>query len=335
MSKINIGIDTKKALVINGIRLTDYIYDDVLETENEYILYSKTILHIYDKSTGSRLFEYVGKSFVVNKNYIFINEDDKYYLYTTRGVEFSKKPFDTFNELGKEYICVYRGDKAGVYSFNGDKIVSCEYQRIRLCSDVIEAHFDYDYIHLYSLKGKLIYTVNKEKDTWLRIVAGILTKNSSDKCGLYSIDGRVILSEVYDEIDVSRMYEFNKLECLTVKKNGKYGVVNFKGKEILPIEFDDIQIAEGIPHSCNNFLLVKRNGKYGIYSSNGEMKVPVEYDHFKSYLRTGTTCNACKNGIWGYYIIHKKKFVIADDISITKTGKYEFLIDGKWKELEI
>lgn len=130
------------------------------------------------------------------------------------------------------------------------------------------------------------------------------------------------------------MYKYNKIEWIRVKKDGKFGVVDFEGKEILPIEFEQIQLGEGIPNSPHDYILVKKNNKYGIYSNDGRLQVPVEYEYFKHY-KQDNSCLVYNEGVSGYYIIPKKKFVAADDINITKTGIYEFLVGGEWKVLDI
>lgn len=344
MCKLNMCTDTKKALFVNNERITDYIFDDIWENDTEIILYSDSIVNIYDKMTGEKIFERVlkdGEFFRFIMDFFYIEKNDKVWLYTTRGKKFSKRSFDDIsiqeNYESLKLIIVHRGNKQGVYSFAGDKLVACEYDGIKLRKNAIEAHYmegNHIIVHLYSLKGLLIFPAILHEDQWLSTPAGIIKKNPKGKKGLYSIDGKVILSEIYDEIEVSDMYDFHKRECIVVKKDDKYGVVNFFGKEILPIEFDDARICDGIPHSERDFILVKKDNKYGIFSSDGRLQVPIEYDYFKSYFKD-RTCNACKDGTWGFYIIPKKQFVIADDINITKTDKYEIFVNGKWQMIKL
>lgn len=343
MSKISMYTETKKALFVNNERVTEYIFDNILEYDNEFILYSDAVINIFDKGTGEKLFEYVSENeleiFRFTTDYFYIEKEDKVWLYTTRGKSFSKKPFDDlyipdiYRDLRR--IIVYRDNKQGVYSFDGEKIVACEYNEINLCKNAIETFVDENnrIAHVYSLKGILIFSGILYDDQWWSTPAGIVKQNSKRKKGLYSIDGEVILPEIYDEIEISDMFEFHKLECITVKLNDKYGVVDFSGKEILPIEFDNVRISDGIPHSTRDFILVKKDNKYGIYSSDGRLQVPIEYDRFRSYFKDAT-CESYKDGIWGFYIIPKKQFVIADEINITKTGVYEIFVGGNWKVLD-
>ena len=344
MSKISMYTETKKALFVNNERVTEYIFDEILQTENEFILHSDAIINIYDRVTGEKLFEYVAENeletFRFTTDFFYIEKSDKIWIYTTRGKNFSEIPFDDlyipdmYRDLRR--IIVYRDNKQGVYSFDGEKIIPCEYSEIELRKNGIEAFIKGKdtIVHLYNLNGILIFSAVLYQDYWWTIPAGIVKQSPSGKKGLYSLGGEVILSEIYDEIEISDMYEFNKLDCIKVKRDDKYGVVDFLGKEILPIEFDSIQISEGIPHSSRDFILVKKDDKYGIYSSDGRLQVNIEYKHFKSYFKD-ETCEACKDGRWGFYIIPKKQFVIADEINITKTGIYEIFVGGKWKELDI
>jgi len=344
MSKLNMYTDTKKALFINNKRVTEYIFDEIIETQNESILYSDTVINIYDKSTGEKLFEHLFEDeceiLRVTTDFFYIEKNDKAWLYTTRGKSFSKEPFDDFcipeNYESLRCIIVNRGNKKGVYSFDGAKLVACEYDSINLCKNAIEAYIKEKdtIVHVYSLKGLLIFSAIMWEDQWWTTPAGIVKQNPKGKQGLYSLDAKVILPESYDEIEISDLFEFNKLECIKVKKGDRYGLYDFYGREILPIEFDGLWISERIPHSSMDYIMVKKDDKYGIYSSDGTLQVPIEYEYLKSY-RKGSTCNGCKNGAWGYYIIPKKQFVIADEINITKTGKYEILVNGKWQMINL
>ena len=341
MSKIKMDFEQKTALFIAGKQVTDYIFDYVLKRDNEIILYSDTVVNIYDTNTGEKIFEYTKKEGDIfeftTEDFFCIKNDDKVWLYTTKGKIFSKNPFDRlYIPRGHDVlrrIIVYEDDKCGVYSFEGDKILECDYDDICLFKNAIKARLEDGTVHLYSLNGDLIFTA-KERDEWRTEPAGIVKRNSNNKCGLYSIEGKVILPEIYDEILFSDMYKYNKIEWIKVQKDGKYGVVDFNGNEILPIEFDQIQLGEGVPHSPHDYILVKKNNKYGIYSNDGRLQVPVEYEYFK-YYNQDDRCLVYNEGISGYYIIPKKRFVAADNINITKTGIYEFLIDGQWKALDI
>jgi len=340
MSKINMYADVKKALFIEGKRITDYIFDEIFETQNEFVLYSNSIINIYDKNTGEKLFEYIKKEGDVFKfsieGFFSVENNGEFWLYSIRGKIFSKFSFDDYI-VPERYeilrrIIVYKCDKCGVYTFEGDKILECEYEDINLFKNAINAQLEDGTTHLYSLNGKLIF-IAKYRDEWRTEPAGIV-KSSNNKCGLYSLEGKVILPEIYDDIYFTDMYKYNKIEWIKVKKDDKYGVVDFNGNEILPIEFDQIRLGEGIPHSPHDYILVKKNNKYGVYSNDGKLQIPIEYEYLK-YYRKDTSCQVCKDGTWGFYFIPKKQFVIADEFNITKTGKYEILVNGKWQMIKL
>ena len=126
---------------------------------------------------------------------IYIKKNNKVWLYTTRGKMFSNNPFDglfipdIYKNLKR--IIVYRDNKQGVYSFEGEKIIACEYNGIELFKNAIEAYLKLEkkITQVYSLNGILIFAATDYDEEWWSTPAGIVKKNANHKCGLYSTNG--------------------------------------------------------------------------------------------------------------------------------------------------
>lgn len=169
MSEIK-NVNVKGKTIISQKWVMNFAFGEVMETENEYIIYSDKEITIFDKNTGKNIFEYEIKDkesfshrIVVKPDFFYILNNDKVVLYTLQGKKFSEEIFDDFylleNDNDLKFIIVEKNGKEGVYSFEGTKIVPCEYFGIDFLKSTIMAYTDEklkDY-YLYSYSGNLVF----------------------------------------------------------------------------------------------------------------------------------------------------------------------------------
>lgn len=82
------------------------------------------------------------------------------------------------------------------------------------------------------------------------------------------------------------------------------------------------------------YIIAKESGKkYGAYNYDGEVVVPAIFESLKEVsgdILEGERINNEGSRRHGYFVISQKKFVIGDDINISRTGIVEVLKDGEW-----
>ncbi len=92
------------------------------------------------------------------------------------------------------------------------------------------------------------------------------------KEGLISIDGKIIIDPIYDEISGY----FNN-GFMRVRNNGKAGIVNEKGEIVIPIEYDNV-----LDYKNGMFIAEKAN-KSGIIDTDNNIIIRFEYGRIRHF----------------------------------------------------
>lgn len=370
----NIMVDSKKALFLNGKRITEYIYNAFYETEEEVILYNERQLAIYSKETGKKLYEYertVFKSTIwceVYKNCIKIDNGDKYFLVKSDGSIISDKLFDycrnirykggelievtidgkkgmydfdakevipviydslSINSKDVGYICVKNNNKKGLYDLKGKVIIDTIYDEIYVYDNCISAYnYDQNSQHVYSKMGKhLVEVDNKDAYAKYNKLGILIDDHKNSIVSLYSNDGKLILKD-YEKIIVGDSPNY---EVIIAKKNGMYGLFDYSGNELLPCIYSKISMGGTLKSLIGVVFLHTHVGRYSLYSLK-EKEIILPFDNYSEVISyKDKICEiVTEDGRHGFYFCEYEKFIMADEMNITKTGKFEFLIDGEW-----
>lgn len=94
----------------------------------------------------------------------------------------------------------------------------------------------------------------------------IFAKNSSDKWGIYDLDGNKIVGHKYNVI------QFELCDGLRyVKKDNKWGFIDEKGNVVVSLQYDDARtFSDGL-------AAVKKGKKWGYIDTKGDIALPFKY----------------------------------------------------------
>lgn len=158
---------------------------------------------------------------------------------TEAGKEFRFSDYDEVNSFYDGFAIAQKQEKYGIIDKQGKPVVPLIYTDIRRFSD------------------DLLMIVGEDR-----------------KKGLVTVNGRILLSAVYDEI--SNGYDLFK-KYYVLRKDKVYGLADSTGKLLLPMEYDGIR-------TNNSYMLIEvtKNGKDGLVNTAGKWLIPPDYDrlHF-------------------------------------------------------
>ncbi len=304
-----------------------------------------------------------------HKNCIMVDSGDKYFLVKSDGTKVSDKEFDNCEtirlDIGEFFIVTIDGKK-GMYNLDVEEIIPVIYDDI----SIKERHLDFAFIskngkhgihdlkgniiipplyddlfirgnfiiacdyeknvqYVYSRDGKtLVYTDYNEAEIRTNKL-GIMIDDSKNKTfSLYSHDGTPIL-ENYETIIV---HDSPTEGVVVAKKNGMYGLYDYSGKELLPCIYKLIMSIGSTTKPSSGVLGVfDLAGQNALYSIS-EQKIVLPFDCYLEVVSyKDKICEIVREGgIHGFYFCEYDKFVMADNVNITKTGRFEFLNNGKW-----
>jgi len=112
------------------------------------------------------------------------------------------------------------------------------------------------------------------------IIDNAIVVQINNKFGIYSLDGKVILNPIYDNIYPS----FHEEVMVQVKKDGKFGWIDKDGKE----NFDDNSQYAVSPMASDLIL------KWKAFRKNiAFLRTPVESDEYNEFTNSGTLFTPC------------------------------------------
>ena len=263
---------------------------------------------------------------ILSSDYSKIRNEGKYFIVTTKdgknGVyKWEDNILTTIIEptnfckisLNQNGIIVYKrsGSKRcmGVYSYNGQEIISPEYKEIHFNDNNIRVITHGNKIGIFSYVGKIIVPpeflfVDEKGNSYKKrfYIVGKFTSSSTYKYGMYDSEGKQILATAYDyyKINASLIY-FGKgfRLCVYSLKDGKrilplryeiinkyyeviYGTENYKdyfihsiktGKKLLKEPYDNI-----INFASHILILSKGSSKFYYLTEYNALLSAKEYD---------------------------------------------------------
>lgn len=126
-------IDTKKALILNGERLTEYEFDSKTEFSDNVILWSNNKVVIYSKKTGQKVYEYKRDDKAVREwvlafdNIIIIDAGENFFFLNLFDLLKPQIFFDTYKIIGKDnktFFEVYQNGKILLFDENLNEIAN-------------------------------------------------------------------------------------------------------------------------------------------------------------------------------------------------------------------
>ena len=303
----NVRLEEKTAMYIDGVRVTDYIYDDGIITYGKVYLQKGHTLTILDEKTGDELCKI--DDFIQCKP---ILDNDSCVI-----------------------IQNYTG--WGTYSFTGERIIDPKYARIEARNGyfIVEKN---QWPSAYNLKG--VYAQNQKtplipvafKDVRLQKRGIVVTSLPGPEAGkgVYSYEGKKLVPPCYKTVDL------REKDILVTTFDDKVGLYSYDGIEIVPplynyvTTFGSIIVAQKYYHT-------RKSRDFGVYLNNGKRILAPVYDWYevkknkiimhKGYLqsvydiKTGkrvlplkftnivfyySLIFACQNGKWGIYDLDGK-----------------------------
>lgn len=222
--------EKKYAVILDGRRITEYMYDDVMQTTNtlygiKNVMKDFYVIHAYSKKDGSVLFKKEIKKFSICDEYVIMEvSNELFYVYFDSILKI-KGPF--YEVESERYLITVKklvNDKAlyGAYNAEGNLVLPVKYNYICAISD--------EFLEVGYKKGKT---------------------------GLVDYDGDYILYPTCEEV----FYYFD--DTLITYYNvtaGAYGAIDAYGREVVPCKYDEIEVDEE-----RNLIYVLEHGLYGIY----------------------------------------------------------------------
>lgn len=328
---------------VEPIRLKDIASD---------LMYEKTVLK-YKENEKYGLINLEGKKITkaiydeieglsYKEGALLVKQENKYGIINITGktevsCDYDKIKVDAYhtNGLGYKYAgyivsnTTEQGYRYGYIDYKGKKLLPTEYNEISRITDIE----DKDNVYLIVAKNGRYGLINNDKELIKSDYQSIsynqtnklLTIEKSKKYGIATLDGKIILPEEYDEIDIKGIYIYaKKVDNITVydskgtkvdidknviildtenenykikintQDGTKYGVIEKNGKEIIEEKYSNIEYLGG-----DYFRVGNENSKLGVIDNKGIEKIAIENDSVQkieetniilaTIIETGTT----------------------------------------------
>lgn len=174
------------------------------------------------------------------------------------------------NIIDSKNIKVYKADKCGLISEEGEVLIDFMFDEIRVIHDNL-------YIGLIHRAQSEISHSLKNHWNW-----GYQVKN----CFIFDSDFKILTKLE----DFEYIYYYG-IKSFIVKKDAKFGVVNELGEIVVPFEYDLLSAENGVYH-------VSKNNKCGVLNLEGKLVIPVEHERIQFY---GQAIYVTQNGLIGVY----------------------------------
>jgi len=359
---------SKKALFIDGEQITEYEWEEffVNEKQNKVILRTNQKVAVYDLNTNEIVFNMVdldqvqvhdNERIMVGKgtkdamysiegnvlidffegcifwmeHYYILKVKEKYGIASKDGTVKTDIIFDDI-AFENSHIIVTLDKKKGVYNLNCEKVLNIEYDQIGVFDKyIITVPDQYDTCRrqIYTIDGKKLILDCDNVFCISDNYAGILVEIMSNRrYSLYSFDGAPIL-EGYSNIEFGDEIAD---KSIIAAKFGKVGLFDLDGKELLPCEYKRMLHGAGSSYEANLVTIIDDKDRRAIYSTK-EKKFVLPFGKYKSIksYKKGICDLVSEDNVHRYYLTKADIFIKADDVNITKTGRYEFKINDRWE----
>ena len=292
-------------MLTEGRRITDYMYDDVIQTKTtlygiKYIQEDIYTIHAYSKEDGSILFKMeLVENFSYTENVMLITKQKNLcYVY-----------FDSCQKV-KGPFSNYRMD-------NDDVIVSRETERIVGFMRVKNTLYG-----MYNKEGVEVLPIKYKKI--LPKPEGIIEVEYKDKVGLVNCEGKWIVKPIYDQFEFCNLVGKTLIKCWSDDECSG-GLLDIEGNVVFPCVYSKIEIDEekSLIYAWNKDEL------WGVYKPNGKMIFP----EISPDLWIGEhTIEVHLNRQWFVYLPVQDLFLQKENCVFHK-DYLKCFYDGKWHKL--
>ena len=248
---------------------------------------------------------------------IFVVEKvGKYGFFSIEGDEILKPTYPNY-VVSKEYITVEENDKTVMYDFFGNVVKTNNYKSVSevegtsyfiakseqgyysIISKDVNVNDKYTYIE-YAFGDYFIFTNEENKSGVLHVWKGVVVDPVYDV--VLKVDGMNAI-EARDENNMLHLYNSNLEEAFTLenavvqKIDDNYTVI-YSDTEMKYINKEGKIVENTEVYSNNKLYSIQKDGKWGFINSNGEIVVPCKYDlvtELNSYGFAGVK----QDGKWG------------------------------------
>ena len=170
---------------------------------------------------------------------------------------------------------VSKNGKYGLINFNGEEILSCEYNEITALNGVKSNILikKAGNVGLVNEKGQTI--INAQYKDIIPLKEGYKNEyiivNENNQYGLIDTSGTILIEPKYESIKY-----LNSSILFAVKESGVWKLINTEeGNIIIDGGYDDIVEAK------TDSVVVIKDGKYGVINTNKEEKIAPQYEDLK------------------------------------------------------
>jgi len=229
--------------------------------------------------------------------------------------------------------------KIGFLKENGEELFPCIFDSVVIVNN-------YNTLNSENISTRrMFFTVSRDNNQYAKV-------KKDGKWGLISIEGKIIIPCIYDEI---YEFDYSKTERMEppyidyldwgtkiaiVKKNRKWGLVNDKGYILTECNYEEFFIPD-VQLFYKNRAGARKNGKWGFLNLKGETVIPFIFDSIGSnYLNipsitltfSDRMAIVKKNGKWGVIDTNGIEIIpfIYDYISIFSNGLAAVKKNAKW-----
>ncbi len=236
---------------------------------------------------------------VWNGGYLAFMKNGLWGIVDYSGKSICEPVYEAIAPYGNNYFVTHKGDKKGLLTDTGFEILTPQCNEVRIYSDdlffykkdklwgavngagkhvlnpdyVTFKNISANFLKLTSEKQTYLYSISAEKiiaednyDGFYPFSSQYILCKIDRQLGLMDVDGNLVLSVQYNEIQVFAENQFR------VKVNKKWGVVATNDELIIPFDFDYIAPLKG----RNSH--VKLNNRFGVVNYQGKLVVPIEFD---------------------------------------------------------
>lgn len=296
--------EKKYAVILGGNRITDYVYDDVIQTKNtlygiKHVLKGVSTVHAYSKEDGRVVFKMeLVENYAYTDHVMIIKKRKKlWYVY-----------FDSCQKV--------KGPFSNCSMYNDDIIVSKEIAKI-----VGYMYAQDEVFGMYNKKGEKILAMKYEQI--IPRADGIIEVVRKQKSGLVNVEGKWIIKPIYFNI---KGYFDNSFITFYDEKKDAFGAMDKCGKLLLQCEYDKIEVDEK-----NGLIYMRKDALYGLCKHNqGVIFTPT----FRSLEKNQEVIEliGIDNKTYGY--IHKLDLLLPRRY-YTYYENYLKYFDGyKWRKLK-
>ena len=247
------GPDHKEGLInLKGEVVAPAIYDRILRLYG-YQSYTNKLMVVKDKQFG-------------------LLDSNAQVIFPPMYTKFKKADYVRSSQLviDGENLKVFKDDRCGLISQEGEVLIDFQYDDIRLIHD--------------SMYLALVTRPDEE----------VTQRGSSYLFTGYHVKACTVFDQHFQRITELEDYEYimyNGIQQLIVKQKGKFGLLNHLGEVIIPLEYESLVPQDGVYH-------VRKAGKMGAFSLNGDLVLPCVFEQIQFY---GPAIYTTKNGLVGVY----------------------------------